>query len=262
MVACAMGRNLDLIDKLLDLGADAGLRDSFGVTAMMDACRNGNDMVVKGLVERGIRLEVNDICLVSQMCHCVFNQNTDFLKCVLLATVDGGTAGAADEGSTLGEADRAAKMLVLKIAASKDAVLSAQIVVESGAADFRMFDSEGHTLARTVWMANRPKDGAHASVVRMKAAAAGDKPRTSSSGSDHDTPITASGAARVLAKNIVPGRNSFAIGRTAPLLPGHGPSMIKGGADSPRPGSASRPGTSPSIKQPEQPPDQPEKTTI
>lgn len=97
MLAAAKGE-LDALDLLLATGANPGLRDNFGTTALLEACKQGHDPIIARLMASNAKLGDN------RMRSTLRNQSAAAAAAVGAGALLGGGSGA---GSSAAGASRA-----------------------------------------------------------------------------------------------------------------------------------------------------------
>lgn len=73
----------DVIDLLLDRGADINAKSSFGLTALHEAASQGNKEVVSRLIERGADVNAKD-SIESTPLHCAIGEGNSFSYSAIL----------------------------------------------------------------------------------------------------------------------------------------------------------------------------------
>jgi ankyrin repeat protein len=79
MIACGMG-NLDLVNTLIDHGADINARSPGGYTALMSAALNGQLAVVERLLEKGVDVNQKDVSGRAAIDYAKAQKRSDVVK--------------------------------------------------------------------------------------------------------------------------------------------------------------------------------------
>jgi CRP-like cAMP-binding protein len=131
LMVASMKGNLDSVNKLLGCHADPNLADMHGTTALHEAVKNGHEVIMDVLMEKGGKLGLDEYQAASLLCKAVFDGDTMKLRRLLKAKIQ---VNATDYD----------KRAAVHIAAAEGNLIALKILVEFGA-DISMQDRWGST---------------------------------------------------------------------------------------------------------------------